>query len=113
MSDPVKHDLELTVSALKAGPTDLGAAGGRLEIDRWTDRLAEADTPELQRIGTSLAELRAQLDSAEPDAGTVTRLMRELGQLSRTAAEQQGEGETRSRLTELGNLLVEGAAEVG
>lgn len=113
MSDPVEHDLELTTSALKAGPTDLGFAGGVLEIERWQDRLDESDAPALQELGAVLAELRGELESDEPDPGVLTDLMRRLGTMTKDIAADQPEGDTRSRLLELSHLLTRGAAEAG
>lgn len=112
MSDPTEHDLELTTSALKAGPTDLGIGGGLIEIERWQRRLDATDAPALEEIGAMLAELRGELESDQPSGTVVADLMRRLGRQSLTAAEDLPDGNTRSRLTELGNLLVEGAAEV-
>ena len=113
MTDPVEHDLELTTSALKAGPTDLGFSGGVLEIERWQDRLDESDAPALQELGAALAELRGELESDAPDPGVLTDLMRRLGTMTRDIARDQPEGDVRSRLLELSNLLVRGAAEAG
>jgi hypothetical protein len=112
MVDPVEHDLELTVSALKDGPTDLGLAGGLVEIERWQARIDGSDAPALQEVGAALAELRGELESDTPDAGVIAGLMRRLGAMAKTAAVDQPEGNLRSRLLELGNLLESGAAEV-
>lgn len=112
MSDPAEHDLELTTSALKAGPTDLGITGGLLEIRRWQDRLDATDAPALEEIGAMLAELRGELESDGPDEAVVADLMRRLGHQSLAVAEDLPAGNQRARLIELGNLLVEGAAEV-
>lgn len=113
MSDPVEHDLELTVSALKDGPTDLGIAGGRLELGRWTGRLAGSDDAALAQLGSDLSELDSQLASGSPDAATVTDLLRRIGGATLEAAQSQPEGDVKARLRELGNLLSEGAAEIG
>jgi hypothetical protein len=113
MTDPVEHDLELTTSALKAGPTDLGFAGGVLEIERWQDRLDGSDEPALQELGAVLAELRGELESDEPDPVVLADLMRRLGSMTQEIAAAQPEGETRSRLLELAHLLTSGAAEAG
>ena len=111
-ADPVEHDLELTVSALKDGPTDLGIAGGLVEIQRWQDRIDGSEAPALQEVGAALAELRGELEGDTPDAGVIADLMRRLGEMAKTAAADQPEGNLRSRLVELGNLLESGAAEV-
>jgi hypothetical protein len=111
MADPVEHDLELTTSALKAGPIDLGIAGGLVEIRRWQDRIDETDAPALEEIGASLAELRGELESDAPDAAVLADLMRRLGEQTLAAAREQPEGATRSRMLELGHLLTRGAAE--
>jgi hypothetical protein len=110
--DPVEHDLELTVSALKDGPTDLGIAGGLIEIERWQQRLDGSGAPALEEIGAALAELRGELESDAPDAGTIAGLMRRLGAMAKGAAVDQPDGNLRRRLEELGNLLDSGAAEV-
>lgn len=112
MSDPVEHDLELTTSALKAGPTGLGITGGLLEIRRWQDRLDATDAPALEEIGALLAELRGELEGDMLDETVVADLMRRLGHQSLAAAGDLPTGNERARLLELGNLLVEGAAEV-
>lgn len=112
MTESVEHDLELTTSALKAGPTDLGFAGGVLEIRRWQDQLDATDAPALEEIGAMLAELRGELESDEPDGAVAADLMRRLGQHTLAVAEDLPAGNKRSRLAELGNLLIEGAAEV-
>src|SRR3954449_6338100 len=70
MTDPVEHDLELTTSALKAGPTDLGFAGGVLEIERWQDRLDESDAPALQELGAALAGERGGAGPARRERRT-------------------------------------------
>ena len=59
-----------------------------------------------------MAELRGELESDAPDAGVVAGLMRRLGGMAKAAAVDQPEGNLRSRLLELGNLLESGAAEV-
>jgi len=112
MVDPVEHDLELTVSALKDGPTDLGFAGGIIEIARWQERIDGSDAPALEEVGAALAELRGELESDTPDAGVIAGLMRRLGRMAKAAAVDQPDGNLRSRLRELGNLLESGAAEV-
>ena len=111
-TDPVEHDLELTVSALKDGPTDLGIAGGLIEVERWQERLDGSGAPAVEEVGAALAELRGELESDTPDAGTIADLMRRLGAMAKAAAVDQPDGNLRSRLTELGNLLESGAAEV-
>ena len=47
--DPIEHDLELTVSALKDGPTDLGIAGGLVEIERWQSASTAPTRPRSRR----------------------------------------------------------------
>jgi hypothetical protein len=109
--DPTEHDLELTVSALKDGPTALGIAGGLLEIGRWQERIDGSDAPALQEIGAALAELRGELASDAPDTAVLTGLLRRLGGMTLAAAADQPEGNLRSRLEELGHLLDSAAAE--
>lgn len=111
MTDPVEHDLELTTSALKAGPTDLGIAGGLIEVQRWQDRIDSSDAPAIEEIGAMLAELRGELESDAPDGAVLADLMRRLGDSALAVAQDQPEGQLRSRLTELGHLLTSGAAE--
>jgi hypothetical protein len=110
--DPLEHDLELTVSALKDGPTDLGIAGGLVEIERWQERIDGSNAPALEEVGAALAELRGELESDAPDAAVLAGLMRRLGGMAKAAAVDQPEGNLRSRLLELGNLLESGAAEL-
>lgn len=110
--DSVEHDLELTVSALKDGPSDLGLRGGLLEVERWQRRIDATDAPALEEVGAALAELRGELESDDPDSQVLTRLLRQLGESSVAISEMEPEGDKRSRLAELGNLLIEGAAEV-
>lgn len=110
--DPIEHDLELTVSALKDGPTDLGLTGGLIEIERWQQRIDGSDAPALEEVGAALAELRGELESDTPDSGVIAGLMRRLGGMAKAAAVDQPEGNLRSRLRELANLLESGAAEV-
>ncbi len=112
MSDPVGHDLELTTSALKAGPTALGIAGGLVEIQRWQERFDATDAPALEEIGAMLAELRGELESDQPDRAVVADLMRRLSAHTLAITADLPEGNERARLSELGNLLAEGAAEV-
>ena len=109
--DPIEHDLELTVSALKDGPLDLGITGGIIEIERWQQHIDASDAPALQEVGAALAELRGELESDAPDATTIADLMRRLGGMAKAAAVDQPEGNLHSRLKELGNLLEAGAAE--
>lgn len=113
MADPVEHDLELTVSALKEGPAALGIEGGLLELARWEEQLASSEAPALQELGAAVAELRGELESDDPDPATMTDLLRRLGDGTLAAAADQPEGELRSRLRELGNLLRSGATEGG
>jgi hypothetical protein len=108
---PVEHDLELTVSALKDGVLDLGISGGLVEIRRWEGQLAESGAPALLEIGAGLAELRGELESDAPDPAVLADLMRRLGERTLAVAEDQPEGNVRSRLEELGHLLEQGAAE--
>jgi len=110
--DPVEHDLELTVSALKDGPTDLGITGGLVEIERWQERIDGSNAPALEEVGAALAELRGELESDTPDAGVIKDLMTRLGGMATAAAADQPEGNLRTRLLELGHLLESGAAEV-
>ena len=110
--DPAGHDLELTVSALKDGPAALGIPGALVEIGRWQDRIDGTDAPALQEIGAALAELRGELESDAPDGAVLTDLLRRLSTMTLTAAQDQPEGNLRSRLEELGHLLDTGAAEV-
>ena len=112
-ADPAEHDLELTVSALKDGPSALGIPGALVEIRRWQDRIDGTDAPALEEVGAALAELRGELESDTPDAAVVTDLMRRLSAMTLAAAADQPAGNLRSRLEELGNLLRSGAAEVG
>ena len=111
--DPAEHDLELTVSALKDGPTALGISGALVEIERWQARIDGTDAPALEEIGAALAELRGELASDAPDAGVVADILRRLSAMTLGAAADQPEGNLRSRLEELGHLLESGAAEVG
>lgn len=106
MTGPVEHDLELTVSALKDGVLDLGLAGGLIEVRRWEDALAGSEAPALQEVGAGLAELRGELESDEPDTGAVSALLLSLGGRTLAIAEAFEPGDVRSRLLELGNLLV-------
>ena len=110
--DPTEHDLELTTSALKDGPTALGIAGGLIEIQRWQERLDGTDAPALEEVGAALAELRGELESDAPNGGVVKDLMRRLSAMTLAAAADQPEGNLRSRLEELGHELDEGAAEI-
>jgi hypothetical protein len=111
--DPGEHDLELTVSALKDGPAALGIPGALVEIRRWQERIDGTDAPALQEIGATLAELRGELESDAPDGAVLTDLLRRLGAMTLAAAEDQPEGNLRSRLEELGHLLDSGAGEAG
>lgn len=113
MTDPVEHDLELTTSALKAGPTDLGIAGGLVEVARWQERLHTTEAPALEEIDAILAELRGELESDDPSGSVLVDLMRRLGEKTLAAAENQPEGDLRSRLRELGHLLQQTAPEAG
>ena len=110
--DPVAHDLELTVSALKDGPAALGIQGALVEIERWQARIDGTDAPALEEIGAALAELRGELESDAPDASVVADILRRLSAMTLRAAVDQPEGNLRSRLEELGHLLESGAAEV-
>src|SRR5690242_3901029 len=109
--DPVEHDLELSVSALKDGPAALGIPGALVEIRRWQERIDGTDAPALEEIGAALAELRGELESDTPDGGVIADLLRRLSTMTLAAAADQPEGNLRSRLEELGNLLRSGAAE--
>jgi hypothetical protein len=111
MSDPVEHDLELTTSALQSGPLALGIAGGLVEIQRWQDRIDGTGAAALEEIGAALAELRGELESDAPDPAVLADLMRRLGGRALAVAEDQPEGNVRSRLEELGHLLQQGAVE--
>ncbi|HST67824.1 MAG TPA: hypothetical protein VLM05_21825 [Mycobacteriales bacterium] len=103
---PVEHSLELTVSALKDGALDLGIPGGLVEVRRWEELLGASEAPALVEIGGGLAELRGELESDDPDTGVVSRLLLDLGGRTLAVAEPLEPGDTRSRLLELGNLLV-------
>jgi hypothetical protein len=109
--DPVQHDLELTTSALAAGPTDLGFANGVREIERWQDRLDGSDAPALQEIGAALAELRGEMESDAPDPAVLTDLLRRLGAMTTAVGRELPGGPLRSRLLELAAQLDRGAAE--
>jgi hypothetical protein len=111
--DPAEHDLDLTVSALKDGPAALGIPGALVEIRRWQERIDGTDAPALEEIGAALAELRGELESDAPSGDVVADLMRRLSAMTLAAATDQPEGNLRSRLQELGNLLRSGAAEAG
>jgi hypothetical protein len=103
---PVEHDLELTVSALKDGVLDLGIPGGLVEVRRWEEALGASGAPALIEIGGGLAELRGELESDTPDSVAVSRLLLDLGARTLAVAEPLDPGDARSRLLELGNLLV-------
>jgi hypothetical protein len=103
---PVEHDLELTVSALKDGVLDLGIPGGLVEIRRWEEQLASSEAPALIEIGAGLAELRGELESDQPDTAVLSGLLLDLGRRTLAAAADQPDGDLRSRMLELGNLLV-------
>lgn len=111
MADSLEHALELTTSALKDGPVDLGIHGGLIEVLRWQRQLDTTEAPALQEIDALLAELRGELESDAPDGTVLADLMRRLGAKILATAEVQDEGERRSRLVELGNLLRETAGE--
>ena len=102
----MEHDLELTVSALKDGVLDLGIPGGLVEVRRWEEALGSSGAPALAEIGAGLAELRGELESDEPDTGAVSTLLLDLGARTLAVAEPLEDGDIRSRLLELGNLLV-------
>jgi len=104
--DPLEHDLELTVSALKDGPTDLGIAGGLIEIERWQERIGGSGAPALEDIGAALAELRGELESDAPDTAAVAALLLNLGRRTLAVGESLDQGATRRAVFELGNLLV-------
>jgi hypothetical protein len=107
---PVEHDLELTVSALKDGVLDLGIPGGLVEVRRWEEALGASGAPALVEIGGGLAELRGELESDTPSTTAVAALLADLGQRTLTVADTLDPGDTRSRLLELGNLLVRESA---
>ncbi len=109
--DPAEHDLELTVSALKDGPAALGIPGALVEIRRWQERIDGTDAPALQEIGAALAELRGELESDAPSGEVLADLMQRLSAMTLAAASDQPDGNLRSRLRELGNLLRSGVAE--
>lgn len=111
MADSLEHALELTTSALKDGPVDLGIHGGLVEVLRWQRQLDTTEAPALQEIDALLAELRGELESDAPNGSVLADLMRRLGAKVLAAAEVQDEGERRSRLVELGNLLRQTAVE--
>jgi hypothetical protein len=102
----VEHDLELTVSALKDGAFDLGIPGGLIEIRRWEDALSASEAPALVEIGGGLAELRGELESDTPNTRTVAGLLLDLGRRALAIGETLDPGDIRSRVLELGNLLV-------
>ena len=110
--DPVEHDLELTTSALKDGPAALGLPGALVEIQRWQDRIDGSNAPAIEEIGAALAELRGELESDAPDPAVIGDLLRRLGARTLAVAQDQPDGNLRSRLQELGNLLTSGAAEL-
>ena len=103
---PLQHDLELTVSALKEGVLDLGIPGGLVEVRRWEAALASSGAPALVEIGACLAELRGELQSDQPSTEVVAGLLSDLGRRILAVAADQPDGDLRSRLSELGNLLV-------
>jgi hypothetical protein len=104
--EPIEHDLELTVSALKEGVLDLGIPGGLVEIRRWEDALAASEAPALVEVGAGLAELRGELESDTPDTEVVSALLLSLGRRTLAIGAAMDPGDVRSRLLELGNLLV-------
>jgi hypothetical protein len=103
---PIEHDLELTVSALKEGVLDLGIPGGLVEIRRWEEALGASGAPALVEVGAGLAELRGELESDTPDTDVVSALLLSLGRRTLAIGETMDPGDVRSRLLELGNLLV-------
>jgi hypothetical protein len=111
MADSVEHNLELTTSALKDGPADLGIHGGLIEISRWEGWLDETHAPALAELGSLLAELRGELESDNPNGETIADLMRRLSASTLAASVDQPDGELKSRLVELGNLLKQTATE--
>jgi hypothetical protein len=111
MADSTEHNLELTTSALKDGPADLGIHGGLIEISRWEGWLDETHAPAFTEIGALLVELRGELESDEPTGTTIADLMRRLSESVLGVSVDLPEGELRSRLRELGNLLEQTAPE--
>jgi hypothetical protein len=103
---PIEHDLELTVSALKEGVLGLGIPGGLVEIRRWEEALGASGAPALVEVGAGLAELRGELESDTPDTDVVSALLLSLGRRTLAIGETMDPGDVRSRLLELGNLLV-------
>jgi hypothetical protein len=101
-----EHDLELTVSALKDGVLDLGIPGGLVEVRRWEEALGGSGAPALVEIGAGLAELRGELESDTPSSTVVAGLLLDLGARTLDIAGTFEAGDLRSRLEELGNLLV-------
>ena len=102
----MEHNLELTVSALKEGVLDLGIPGGLIEVRRWEETLGSSGAPALMEIGAGLAELRGELESDQPSTTAVASLLSDLGARTLAVAADQPDGDLRSRLLELGNLLV-------
>ena len=94
------------MSALKVGALDLGIPGGLIEVRRWEETLGSSGAPALVEIGAGLAELRGELESDEPSITAVAALLSDLGARTLAVAADQPDGDLRSRLLELGNLLV-------
>ena len=101
----------LTVSTLPASILTVNAGSSSLKL-RVLDR--EDNVLRARESGSvhGEVELRGELESDAPDAGVIAGLMRRLGGMAKAAAADQPEGNLRSRLMELGNLLESGAAEV-
>jgi len=59
MSDPVVHDLELTTSALKAGPTALGIASPRWELSVGLGRVERGGPAFFGGVGAAWHHARA------------------------------------------------------
>lgn len=68
--------------------------------------------PALEDVGAALAELRGELESDDPHHRVVAGLLRQTGESCVGIAKLEPEGDMRRLLSALGNLLLEGAAEV-
>ena len=100
--------IQSTIDALQGDLTSLGSQGTGA-IQKWEDKLAEADWRGAKTIHEDLGRLRRELEGGAPDGAKIGELLTKLGESTERAAEH-AEGASSAGLKTLAAALQKAGA---
>jgi len=102
--------IDTSIDALSQGLGE-AQADAATHIHNWIDTLNRTSDESLRRIASDLQRLESMLDTGQPDSMQMRELLDSLGQQT-TAASNKADGETATKLRELGRQLSDSANQM-